>query len=132
MITVNAEVKTKGSDSLQHILVRNQVPKRFDFLSIDVEGNDYNLWASLAADWKPRVVVIDFNPTVSNDVLFAQGNDPAVHRGASLRALIELGRLKEYALAAVTDWNAIFVRSDDFHLLDIGDNDIAKMYRPTL
>ena len=45
----------------------------FEFLSIDVDGADYWLWESLRdTHWKPRVVVIEFNPTIPNHIDFVQ------------------------------------------------------------
>jgi hypothetical protein len=74
--------------------------------------------------------MVDFNPSVPNDVLFAQEDSSEVNHGASLRAFIELGKSKGYELVAVTTWNAIFVREDFFHVLGIHNNSIDKMYYP--
>lgn len=128
---VHAEVTTGGEAALDRLLKLNSAPRDFDFLCIDVEGNDYNLWDSLTS-FRPKVVMIDFNPTISNDVIFIQEDSLEVNHGASLRALVELARQKEYELAAVTTWNAIFVRRDVFPALDIESSDIDKMYYPVL
>ena len=127
--TVSAEVTTSGKTSLETILKGASVPRDFDFLCIDVEGNDYHLWRSLRR-YVPKVVMVDFNPTVPNDVLFAQEDSTMINHGASLRAFIELGKSKGYELAAVTSWNAIFVRSDIFSKLGVHENDIDNMYYP--
>ena len=74
--------------------------------------------------------MIDFNPTIPNDVLFVQEDSAAKNDGASLSALIELATALGYELAAATTWNAIFVRRDLFGKLGIGDNSIDKMYYP--
>jgi hypothetical protein len=128
---VHQQATTKGETSLGRILHRGRVPRTFDFLCIDVEGNDYNLWASLEV-FEPRVVMVDFNPTISNDVIFAQEDGPAVNIGASLRAFIELAHVKGYELAAVTTWNAIFVRRELIAPLGLRDNAIENMYYPVL
>lgn len=127
--TILAEVSTSGETSLARLLADAGAPTEVDFLCIDVEGNDYNLWASLTR-YRPRVVMIDFNPTISNDVLFVQEDSPQVNDGSSLRAMIELGTALGYELAAVTTWNAIFVRRDLFGRLDLQDNSIDQMYYP--
>lgn len=129
--TVHAEVTTGGEAALDRLLKFNSTPRNFDFLCIDVEGNDYNLWDSLTS-FRPKVVMVDFNPTISNDVIFAQEDSLEINHGASLRAFVELARQKEYELAAVTTWNAIFVRRDVFSALGIENNDIDKMYYPVL
>lgn len=127
--TRQVRVDAFGSNSLEAIMKEARVPIQFDFLCIDVEGNDYNLWCSLRQH-RPKVVMVDFNPTVPNDVLFAQEDDDGVNDGASLRAFIELGKAKGYELTAVTSWNAIFVRTDLFPALGISNNTIDQMYYP--
>lgn len=127
--TVMAEVTTSGSECLHKLLANAGAPTEFDFLCIDVEGNDYNLWASLRG-YRPRVVLIDFNPTIPNDVLFVQEDSVQVNDGSSLRALIELGAALGYELAATTTWNAIFVRRELFGSLGIEGNSIDRMYYP--
>ena len=125
---VEAEVRSRGANSLDALLSRAGAPRDIDLLCIDIEGNDYHVWASVRRS--PRVVVIDFNPTVSNDVLLVQQDDPSVHDGASLLALIELGKAMGYELAAATTWNAVFVRTDQFPKLGLSDNGIDRMYYP--
>ena len=121
-----------GISTGQPIVVRFSVKPTSSILTprktIDIEGNDYHVWASVRRS--PRVVVIDFNPTVSNDVLLVQQDDPSVHDGASLLALIELGKAMGYELAAATTWNAVFVRTDQFPKLGLSDNGIDRMYYP--
>jgi len=121
-----------GSDSLDHILASIQdAPRDIDLVSIDIDGNDYYIFESLVV-FKPRVVVIEFNPTIPNDVLFIQDRDFSVNQGCSLRALIELGNAKGYELTAATAFNAIFVIAEEFPKFQIADNSIDSMYSPAL
>ena len=55
---------------------------------------------------------------------------PTTVYGASLLALIELGKAMGYELAAATTWNAVFVRTDQFPKLGLSDNGIDRMYYP--
>jgi hypothetical protein len=128
---LHAEATTAGPTSLEALLRGRGVPTDFEYLCIDVEGNDYHLWKSLRA-FVPKVVQVAFNPTISNDILFIQQDDLAVHEGASLRAFTALANDKEYELAAVTSWNALFVRRDLFPKLGLAPsaNAIEKMYYP--
>jgi len=123
---VNAFVDT-GDNSLDRILARCDCPQDFDLLSVDVDGVDWHLWNSLAA-FKPRLVVIEFNPTIPNEVLYVQDNDSAIHHGSSLLAFIELAGAKGYELAATTPFNAFFVVREAFPLLGIDDNSIDAMH----
>ena len=80
--------------------------------------------------FSPRLVVIEFNPTIPNDVFFVQARDQSFNHGSSLLALIELARQKGYELVVTTDVNAFFVRSDLFHLFGIEDNSIGAIHNP--
>lgn len=119
----------KGAGSLDDHLGRTAIPRAFDLVSIDIDGNDYHVWRHLVR-YRPRVVVVEFNPCIPNDVLFVQDCDLSVNQGSSLLALIDLGRRKGYELAGVTDSNAIFVDADEFPALGIRDNSIDAMAFP--
>ena len=82
------------------------------------------------SEFSPRLVVVEFNPTVPNDVFFVQEDDPAVNQGASLLALIELAQSKGYELVATTEWNGFFVPRDLFPSFNIADNHIDAMHDP--
>lgn len=116
-------------DSLDRILGRTPIPVGFDLLSIDIDGNDWHVWESLAA-YRPRVVVIEFNPSIPNDVAFVQDRDFGINQGCSLRALIDLAKAKGYELVCATDWNGIFVAAEEFPRFGIADNGIDALYAP--
>ena len=111
---------------VRHIdAVLDDVPYVFDLLLVDVDGDDYHLWANME-EYKPNVVVIEFNPTLSNDIeLIPEKGDQC---GCSLRALINLGIRKGYELAATTLTNAIFVTREHFEKLGIADNSIYALH----
>ncbi len=48
--------------------------------------------------FRPRVVVIECNPSIENDIYFVQDYGPSFHHGASMLALVELGKSKGYEL----------------------------------
>ena len=108
-------------DHLEAILAEAAVPEDFDLLSIDVDGADYHIWEGLKS-YRPKVVVIEINPTIPNHIEFVQARDMSVQHGSSLLAMVNLGRRKDYELAAVTTSNGIFVRNDLFPSLGVGDN----------
>jgi len=118
--------RSAGGDTLEAILRGTPIPEEFDLLSIDVDGNDYHVWNSLVA-YRPRVVVVEFNPTIPSEVAFVQVDDADLNQGASLRALVELGNRKGYRLAAATSWNAIFVVEEDWDRLAIGDETLESL-----
>ena len=114
-----------AGSSLDVILRESDCPGEPDFLSIDVDGNDWHIWHSLRA-FHPRLVLIEFNPTIPNEVSFVP--DVGTHQGCSLRALVDLGREKGYELAATTDGNAFFVRASLLPALGIADNSIDAIH----
>ncbi len=109
--TVNAFVGTEGNHALASILKAAGAPSEPTILSIDIDGMDYHIWASLTA-YQPLMCVVEFNPTIPARVAYVQENDEAVHRGSSLRAFWRLAQQKGYALVAATDWNGFFMRED--------------------
>ena len=111
VIPIAARVGTSGADSLDAILARTPVPPDFDVCSIDVDGIDYWILASLRRS-RPKVVVIEYNPTVPNAVDYVQASDPRVQRGASAAALCRLAAELGYVLVAVTVCNLVLVRAD--------------------
>ncbi|MEI9986475.1 MAG: hypothetical protein WDN69_26865 [Aliidongia sp.] len=113
-------------NALDAILAETPVPVDFDLLSIDIDGNDYYLWQALMR-YRPRIIIIEYNPTAANDVVFVQDADESLNQGCSLAALIQLGKDKGYELACATKTNAIFVCAEEFPKLGIADNDIDAM-----
>jgi hypothetical protein len=108
-------------NNLDGILDRTATPADFDLLSIDVDGNDVHIWESVRG-YRPKIVVIEINPTMPNHVDFVQARDMSVQHGSSLAAMVKLGRQKGYELAAVTTSNAILARDDVFPSLGVTDN----------
>jgi hypothetical protein len=101
-------VQFEGPGSLERIFSTTPIPFNFDVLSIDVDGVDYHIFESLVA-YRPKVVCIEFNPTIPNAVDFVQAKDFTVKHGSSGRALTRLARSKDYALVASTLCNLIFI-----------------------
>ncbi len=124
---INAYVNISGESSLDNILASTGIPETFDLLSIDIDGNDYHIWDSLK-NYRPKVVVIEFNPSIPNDIVFVQDQDFSMNHGCSLRALIELGKEKGYELVCAAPWNGFFVDRQYYELFNIPDNSINSMY----
>lgn len=131
VITINQYVSFEGEQTLDNILAREIVPEDFGLLSIDIDGNDYHVWDSLSR-FSPDIVVIEFNPTIPNDVIFIQEKSHDVNQGCSLFALTRLAKQKGYALACCTSWNAFYVKKEHFPKLGIKDNRIGTLYQPVL
>ncbi|WP_206743577.1 hypothetical protein, partial [Chloracidobacterium thermophilum] len=122
VIPINAFVGFSEDDNLDVILSDTPVPFNFDFLSIDVDGNDYHIWKA-TSKYRPKVICIEFNPTIPTQVRFVQRADPNLNQGASLLSLVELGKEKGYELVAVLPFNAFFVDSQYYPLFEISNNE---------
>jgi hypothetical protein len=79
------------------------------------------VWKATTA-YRPKAVIIEFNPTIPTEVHFVQPADSATSQGCSLSALAALGKEKGYELVSVLPFNAVFVRSDYYPLFGIADN----------
>lgn len=112
--------------SIDVLLADKGVPSDFDLLSIDIDGMDYHLWAGLQ-QYRPRVVIIEANASIGPDVLFIQ-TDPGKRIGSSALAMVELAKSKGYELVAHLISNCIFVRKEEFHLLQIGENALVNLF----
>jgi protein arginine N-methyltransferase 1 len=121
VITINQVVGFSESDNLDRLLSLTSISKDFDFLSIDIDGNDYHVWNAVS-EYKPKLVCIEFNPTIPTEVSFVQPAEPSISQGCSLLDLVELGKTKGYELGSVLPWNAFFVRAEYYALFQIADN----------
>lgn len=126
IVCINRYVGLLPETGLDAVLAETEVPRDFQLLSIDIDGNDYHVWDDLR-NYRSRVVVIEYNPTIPNAVSYVQPRDLAVHHGNALRSLVDLGRAKGYQLVCATGLNAIFVQDEDFPRFEIGDNSIETL-----
>jgi hypothetical protein len=109
---INALVREAMGDSAE-----------LDLLSIDVDGNDYWIWAAVEGS-PARVVVVEYNSTFGPEravtVQFDREFDrnakhpSGYYHGASLEALRRLGTSRGYQLVGCDSAgvNAFFVRAD--------------------
>lgn len=124
----NLFVGLSKDDNLDSILARTDIPPEFDFCCIDIDGNDYHIWKSMTR-YRPKVICIEFNPTIPPEVNFVQSADPIVNHGCSLTALVELAAEKNYELVAAFNVNAYFVQKQYFPLYEIADNSIPALWK---
>ena len=126
VIVLNGMVGFEGNNTLDKLLSNTPIPVNFDLISIDIDGNDYHVWAALQT-YAPKVVVIEFNPTIPNSIEFIQEARFTVNHGSSVGAIVDLGKKKGYELIAATAFNAIFVRREYFKAFGIEDNSLVAM-----
>jgi hypothetical protein len=112
------------TENLDTVLAKHPIPLDFDFLSIDVDGNDYYIWKSQRR-YRPKLVLIEFNPTSSNRFNFIQ--PPNRNQSNSPLALVNLAKEKDYELISVIGPNLLFVDRQYFDLFHIPDNSLEVM-----
>ena len=101
------------------LLTDNGLRGEIDLLSIDIDGNDYWVWKAVDSV-QPRVVVVECHNiwtadravTVPYRSDFSKSDGHPDYSGASLLALVKLGRTKGYRLVGCNRYgfNAFFVR----------------------
>ncbi len=115
----------------------NEVPRHFEFLCIDIDGSDYWVWHDLLMEgtYRSKVVCIEFNPTMPDDLIFIPCRSDKVRQGASLSALVELAKRFDYVLVETTLYNAFFVETQLYnaHLKDeVPDTSIEALHDITM
>jgi len=122
-------------ENVNGVLQMHGFTGEIDLLSIDIDGVDYWVWDAITA-CTPRVVALEYNwlfgperaVTVPYDPQFRVGGaGTRSYRGASLAALVHLGKAKGYRLVATERVNAFFVRNDIAP--DVPAIDVARGYR---
>ncbi len=126
VIAINTFVGFDKDDCLDTILRATEIPADFDLLSIDVDGNDYHIWDAVK-EYKPKIVVIEFNGTIPPQVEFVQPRDMSITYGSSILSITKLAKSKGYELVAATS-NAIYVDAKYFDLFRIEDNSVEEIW----
>jgi hypothetical protein len=110
IIKINKFINFSGEDTLDNVLEENNFNKNFDFLSIDIDGCDYYIFESLSK-FTPKLICIEFNPSIPNQVDFIQKKNMKVKQGASAKSLINLALSKNYFPIASTHTNLFFIHN---------------------
>ena len=111
VIKVCRFISFEGNNQLENVLAETPIPQDFDFLSIDIDGVDYHILDGINR-YNPKVICIEFNPTIPNAVDFVQPKNFFIKQGSSAKAISRLANEKGYILVSVVGCNVIFVRQD--------------------
>lgn len=104
VVPVNVWVAPDGDYRLDAILGRH-FPRPIDVLSIDIDGDDFHIFQSLAT--RPLVIVIEYNPTIPPMVDWVNPRGKAT--GTGLGPMTKMAAAKGYDLVYATTGNAFFV-----------------------
>ena len=124
VVLINKYVTFEGENRLDELLRETAIPLNFDFLSIDIDGCDYYIFESLKT-YRPKLVCIEYNPSIPNEVSFVQSKDFKVKQGASAKAIVDLARQKRYTLVATTAFNLLLL--DELLLPQLGLRDVPSL-----
>lgn len=108
------------ADNICHLFELYKVPKHFNLLSIDIDGNDYWVLESLlTGGYNPDVIIAEFNGTIPQGVSKTIAYNPNHtwgeddYYGFSFEAGLSLGRKQGYTLIYQhLNTNLFFVRTD--------------------
>tara|TARA_A100001035_G_scaffold280025_1_gene283577 strand:- start:2705 stop:3595 length:891 start_codon:yes stop_codon:yes gene_type:complete len=110
---INSSISIEGNSTLDNILTQNNISKNFDILSIDIDGYDYQVFESLMS-FNPKIVIIEYNPTIPNDIEYIQPDNFKRRHGSSAKSIIILGKNKGYTPIAITDTNIFMLKEEIF------------------
>ena len=125
------------SENIVSLAEKYKLPIEFDFLSIDIDHNDWYIFRALCGVYKPRVVAIEYNahyaPPDDRVVVYDADIIPGIttYHGATIEAMYKLGRQLGYNLVAAESfgYNLFFIRDDIKSDMFYGINDTNKLYR---
>lgn len=129
------KVGWSASDSVDYYLSRTPIPENFDFMIVDVDGNDYHIVEALK-QYRPKLMMVEINPSIPNNVFYVQDKDENVANGSSLLAIRGLMKEKGYTLiGTLGGFDALFVVNElasefvsaDFPINDLHNDSYFKM-----
>jgi hypothetical protein len=126
-----------NAENIVGLCAKYELPKEFDFLSIDIDHNDWYVFRAICSEYKPRVVVIEYNatypPPEDRVVVYDADIVPGIttYHGATIEAMFKLGQKLGYNLVAAesSGYNLFFVRNDLAVDAFYGTNDTRILYR---
>ena len=143
--SINLHTEFVTAENINALFEKYKVPSHVDFLSIDIDYNDFHVWNAIDSKYRPRVVVIEYNakhpPGEDKTVPYdphAWWDGCTSYFGASIDALFRLGRKKGYSLVYADNIgvNLFFVRDDILETLKHKGisfknvNDVQRLYKP--
>lgn len=111
------------TENINNILSENGIAGEVGLLSIDIDGNDYWVWNAIDSI-SPAIVIIEYNSRFGIDravtipyspsFVRSEAHYSCLYAGASLKALLNLGKAKGYSFVGsnTAGNNAFFVRTD--------------------
>lgn len=125
IIRSNTYVTATGENSIDYLLWANHVTEVVDFMSMDIDGNEYPIWAEMGA--RPRVVCVEYNESIPPQYDIRQ-KDPSGSLGTSALAMARLGASLGYELIGLNAANMIFVVKEEADPFMEYERDLAQLF----
>jgi hypothetical protein len=122
-------VKLESIDSanINHLFEKYSVPENFDFLSIDIDGDDIYVFDALDAKYRPVLICAEYNPGLPNHLPLAieegmtdkwgtrrrNPADPYDYHGCNIHAWYQVGLRKNYKVLTTSGVN-VFLIADEY------------------
>jgi hypothetical protein len=127
-------------DNINDLIGTAGIPKEIDFLSIDIDGNDYHVFEAINVI-QPRVLCLEHNHFYPPPLEWVTPYDPnyrwdpksgRADYGASLAAMARLARRKGYELVGcgLYSANGFYVRSDELKDRFPGPHSPERYFNP--
>ena len=88
--------------NINYLFRKHAIPENLDFMSIDVDGQDFWIW--MALEYRPKLVCCEYNGGLDREesrvIQFKLDHrwDNTIYQGCSLKALDKLAKSKSYTL----------------------------------
>lgn len=124
-----------SAENINSLFEKYSVPSTFDFLSVDIDGEDYWVMKSLDLEkHRPRVICVETNWHMHPSLKIAQKHNPnhvwggTKIFGCSSSAMTELLNTKGYSMVAYTGPDCIYIEDKE---IDKNNLDIKGRNDPT-
>ena len=110
--TVNCKADVMSPDrTLDELLDEAGAPEEPDYMSIDIDGQEWYVWNSMLKYW-PKVMMVEVQTYPNEDKGRVPVRDTEENQQCGLSQLVHLAQSKGYCTVARTYSNAIFIRYD--------------------
>jgi len=140
--SINLHKHYLTAENIVELFNKYDVPSGFDFLSIDIDGNDYYLLKEIFTSFRPRLIVIETNQLISPSTASVIEYNPNIYFdinaryfGASVKAFDDLAKQHDYVMICQHDQNVFFLEGSEVKKLQTpidGLGDIEKLFKPRI
>jgi len=115
-------------ENIMELFSKYDVPEDFDFLSIDIDGDDIYVFDSIDTEkYKPSVIIAEYNPGLPNHLPLAiekgksdygidfhkpKNQNFPVYHGANINAWHVVSKRKGYSIITTCGVNVVMVRNE--------------------